>query len=729
MPTQDMLQSEGPPYMCQVCRSGQIPAWPQYEAHLVSKNHIKKVFNLPMNSHVTLSSRMQSLGLLAPNQPAQEFQADDADFPALGGEAEDRLASQQRQPQPVQYSQVTPAPSGFAAAPGPAAASQEPYIDRRTQSERSGNVRLMPSLDATDRAHGMPRYANVSKSDSAQEMLRTFINGRSQKLPHQILNEYTVAMRGSIEYRPTAPRVGGNFAYLAILTIDGVPSEYEAGEAKSKQKAKEEAARLALNVIARGSGGGGGGGGGYADRSASPAASLVSMTAQAASGALPGDRYADQCKKQLDALLRDVKIGGVDKVAAIFLSDSRLPQSEPTVQLVALGTGSSVNDHWLEHIYNSYGELVIDSTAFVCAKRAFRIRLAQEVSAYFSGQGRWLEPNNRDDRLRLKPGLALHLLLSSPPDGDCSAGDSGGDSAGAIGGDPLGRHSQEELLRDKCGVLEPDLSRYGSLACYEKYDCSMVRTFGLEEAEDPNSLAVHCGSDKLLLCNYVGLQGGLLANFIEPVFLQSVDVAGRYSHANMARGFLCRLPRLRHRLASPAYQLVADPWLGRTSDPLRLGSTDPDTAVLSINWYRPVDGSAGTAEVIDGPQGKKNIRRSQNVTPAERQLPDTDSLDGGGVSRLSKRAALSRIVKLAEEIANKSASVPVAKRINARIQSRLLADGEYLDLNSVSLRALKCADYAQCKRVVFDELASCNRGHWASKNGEMDPSDFHLADT
>jgi len=111
-------------------------------------------------------------------------------------------------------------------------------------------------------------------------------------------------------------------------------------------------------------------------------------------------------------------------------------------------------------------------------------------------------------------------------------------------------------------------------------------------------------SDKIMKWNVIGLQGGLLSQFIEPVYMSSLTLGGLYHQGHLTRATCCRSAKW---IAETQVQLPPGfkcnhPKVAKTSgaDPTR-ETGKMKTKEFSLNWsYGDTD-----AEVLDGTTGKR----------------------------------------------------------------------------------------------------------------------------
>uniref|UniRef100_M4BAQ7 A to I editase domain-containing protein n=1 Tax=Hyaloperonospora arabidopsidis (strain Emoy2) TaxID=559515 RepID=M4BAQ7_HYAAE len=235
-------------------------------------------------------------------------------------------------------------------------------------------------------------------------------------------------------------------------------------------------------------------------------------------------------------------------LAAIVLHTRALPSqiSENTASVDSLRvlTAATGNKCLGSRDLNADGFVVNDCHAEVLTRRAFLRYLYMEALAW---QENGLEANEQSifersptsGRLVLRPRHTLHLFISEAPCGDAAIYE--------LREDVVDQLVQQRAARSSCKIgavrnqfgLRSDLRLTGAkrLRCSKSHDSPVpdkrfaqaisvarVKSGRSDLPPDKQTLSMSC-SDKLAKWNALGLQGSLLLQWFEPIFLSSIVVS------------------------------------------------------------------------------------------------------------------------------------------------------------------------------------------------------------
>nr|QAB05535.1 double-stranded RNA-specific adenosine deaminase 1 [Haliotis diversicolor] len=331
------------------------------------------------------------------------------------------------------------------------------------------------------------------------------------------------------------------------------------------------------------------------------------------------------------------------------------------------------------------GNTVNDCHAEIITRRGFLRFLYAQLETYEPGRPHDLFEVGPTGKLRIKPGISLHLYISTAPCGD-GALFSPRDAVSNRGSETFDRQHHPTFTSGVQGLLRTKME--GGEGTIPVESDFVAQTFdGIQRGERLRTMSC---TDKICRWNVVGMQGALLSHFLEPIYLDSLTLGFLYDHGHLARAVCCRVNKSEppiDTLLPPLFHLN-HPWLGRVTacDPPR---ETQKTKSLSINWClgdpRP--------EVLDGPLGLCHT-----------------AIEKGFFSRLTKKNLYDSFKKVATRFG----------------RSDLLETETYYKAKMMAV------DFQTAKSIMLKKFKENKYGPWVSKPVEeemfcwWDASSLHL---
>ncbi|CAH1785489.1 unnamed protein product [Owenia fusiformis] len=339
--------------------------------------------------------------------------------------------------------------------------------------------------------------------------------------------------------------------------------------------------------------------------------------------------------------------------------------SDDAGTVICLGTGNRcITGQQL----SLQGDTVNDSHAEIITRRSFMRFLHKELQKFPNNPDECiLERAPSDGKFKVKDGISFHLYISTAPCGDGALfsprdANSRADSEEELEHNPTFTSNVQGVLRTKMEGGE------GTIPI--EADFTTQTWDGILRGERLRTMSC---SDKICRWNLLGLQGALLSNFLEPIYLSSLTLGYLYDHGHLARACCCRLthgePDIQEYLP-PGFK-VNHPLLGRVTVYDASRETEK-TKSLSINWCL----GDPKAEVTDGTKGQCLEREGQ-----------------GRVSQVSKRALSDRF----------------QETCNALGRQDLLACDSYCETKKLA------ADFQKAKKILYEKCKLNKYGTWVKK--------------
>ncbi|KAK7087497.1 adenosine deaminase domain-containing protein 1-like [Littorina saxatilis] len=526
------------------------------------------------------------------------------------------------------------------------------------------------------------------------------------KNPVMCLNEMSQRLKLTIEFQETAAVTSsmGGFAYLCF--VDGEP--YGPGQGRTKKDAKIKVARIfmdsALGITKKPIGAAPPAPKGMAPlRQPSASAAAASFSVQAAAAAGPQAAAAPDldvedvpCRTEADRFARMAHDKALDLIAqydpALFVHKWDIaafvmkmgPNHEGVLASLATGLGCIASENLTVD-----GLCLIDSTAVVRACRGLRNFLYKEIRSYYSNASSILEVG-QGNMLKLKDGITFHLYTSCPLSGDYEESVNKGPS------DALTAEQREEValgghfpyfldemnhgalyVRDEDGICERVLERTSPAP--EVQNMEDVKTF-VEKMEGDGRLVMST-SDKVLRLNVLGLQGALLSQVMEPVYMSSIIVGSNFDHGHLSRAACCRL-----------YNNIYN----ELPQPFTLVHPALHPVTFNVGHYFPQEGHE-TTEGLNWSLAK----------------PDTVELTNSINGKLTQKSPDNKS-RTRSSTLSKSYSLFQFKQVCRGFRQDLMTSQNYRQAKD------NATVYQAAKKALYEHIKAAGIGHWVRMAPEVD---------
>ncbi|KAK6635470.1 hypothetical protein RUM44_000721 [Polyplax serrata] len=460
----------------------------------------------------------------------------------------------------------------------------------------------------------------------------------SQKNPVMLLNE----LHPNSHYEITVDEGSQTRKYRTVVTVKDQIFE---GIGSSKKMSKIAAARSALlscyNV----------------SLPAELSLETSYFVASLGSEVLP-QLFADNISKLINekftALMRDDKVHSRRKIIAGFVMSKGYDMASCRVLTVSTGTKCVSGER-----ISANGCVLNDSHAEIVSRRCL-------CNFFYSELEKHLSPLTEKDSIfqrhpngfQVDPQYKFHLYINSAPCGDSRMFS------------PTDEHTIDKHPNRKArGQLRTKIE--GGEGTIPVKPSDTIQTWdGVLQGERLRTMSC---SDKIARWNVVGLQGALLANFIQPVYLDSIILGSLFHPSHLYRAICGRIEETIHGLPPP-YRLNKPKMSPILNTEARQVGKTPN---FSVNWTY----GDSEAEIVNAVSGRTELET---------------------ISRVSKCRLFYRFLRLIGKIPSISDLEPLNKSL---IYSQCKE---------------KAISFQTAKQEMFKAFTRAKLGEWVKKPLEMD---------
>lgn len=469
---------------------------------------------------------------------------------------------------------------------------------------------------------GYGRSKKLAKHHAAAVTLAETINRTNFNLPEgcgpggaQISSESLKLLEKPIEVGPECDKLTASTPYIepgkVVMRINelhpGLPSTFEfsqdngkqplfharimmngteiLGHGRSKKQAKVDLCSKMLRDIH-----------GYSLKPPRPGQEIYCSKSITTRGRV-ADRFQDAvvmkfnelCQSGLDDDAHKMKV-----LAGICMTREPVTdESEETPLVIALGTGTKTmtGDH-----VSSIGTAVIDSHGEIISRRNLKRFFYSELMKVANGEGVMsIFERKVDGKFHLREGIRFHLYINTTTCGDARVFNPNSDDD----------FEDMNISRSSRGILRSKIENGEGTVPIKKDECVLTWDGIIGNAR----LKTMSCSDKVMRWNVLGLQGSLLSQLVEPIYMSSISLGGLYHRQHFPRAMFERVQDLEIEYTD-GYCLHKPMMSPCSSEEPRRAKNTP---AFSINWSILDD----KMEKIDTSTGKCTNKENSRLCKRE----------------------------------------------------------------------------------------------------------------